>query len=143
MRAWRALSGLHSDALQGNLSTIAREMVDTGESYLGESTSIQQRGDRSCCPVRRRCLWLAVLIRASGYTTLHVAGADPDGDACNVPAESVLSFRLRVDSKSQWKGQAGYRRHRHRRSCSASWKRQLTRRERESEPARVIAVAAS
>ena len=95
-----ALTGLHSDALQGNLSTIAREMVDTGESN-----------------------WLINVGSTGGVALLPCSvasvtgGPDPRGWIYSVQmpgptetvtlqrsGESILSFRLRVDSKTPWKG---------------------------------------
>ena len=95
-----SLTGLHSDALQGNLSTIARSMVDVGES----TWLIEVDGDGAV-------MLLPVTVAAV------VGGPDPrtwlysltlpgptEAVTLQRPGESVLSFRLRVDSKSPWKG---------------------------------------
>ena len=94
------LEGQHSEALQPHLSTIARSMVDTGQSD-----------------------WLISVGSTGGVVLLPVTVADVRGgpdprswiyqltmpgpsEAVTLqrPGESILSFRLRVDSKTPWKG---------------------------------------
>ena len=95
-----SLSGQHSDALQGHLATIAREMVDVGESNW--LINVGSTGGLVLVPAR---------------VTGVVGGPDPrtwiyslsmPGPTETVtlqrPGESILSFRLRVDSKSPWRG---------------------------------------
>ena len=95
-----SLSGLHSEALQGHLSTIARSMVDTGQSdWL---INVGSTGGVVLLPVTAAAV---------------VGGADPrswqyqltmPGPSETVTlqrsGESILSFRLRVDSKTPWAG---------------------------------------
>ena len=95
-----SLSGLHSGSLEGHLSQIAREMVDTGEST-----------------------WLINVGSTGGMILLPCSvasvtgGPDPQGWIYSVQmpgptetvtiqrsGESILSFRLRRDSRSPWKG---------------------------------------
>ena len=95
-----SLSGLHSDALQANLSTIAREMVDTGEStwlidvgstggmILLPCSAVSVTGG----PDSRGWIYSVQMPGPTEAVTLQRSG------------ESILSFRLRVDSRSPWKG---------------------------------------
>ena len=94
-----SLTGLHSDALQGHLSQIAREMVAVGEStWLINVGS----GGMSLLPVTAAAVVGGPDPRSWLYT-LTMSGPT-ETTTIQRPAESVLSFRLRVDSKSQWKG---------------------------------------
>ena len=94
------LSGLHSEALEGNLSTVAREMVDTGQSdWL---INIGPAGEVVLLPVTAAAVtggpdprsWIYTLTMPgpSQTVTLQRSG------------ESILSFRLRVDSRTPWYG---------------------------------------
>ena len=95
-----SLSGLHSDALQGHLSQIAREMVANGQSdWL---INVGSTGEMILVPATATAVvggpdprnWIYQLTMSGPTETTTIQR----------PAESVLSFRLRVDSKSQWKG---------------------------------------
>ena len=94
------LTGLHADALQGHLSTIARAMVDTGQSdWL---IQVGSAGEVVLLPVTAAAVvggpdprsWLYTLTMPgpSQTVTLQRSG------------EAVLSFRLRVDSRTPWAG---------------------------------------
>ena len=95
-----SLSGLHSASLQGHLSQIAREMVDVGQSdWL---INVGSTGGMSLLPVTATAVvgdadprnWIYQLTMSGPTQTTTVQR----------PAESVLSFRLRVDSRAAWKG---------------------------------------
>ena len=99
-----SLSGLHSDALQGHLSQIAREMVATGESTW--VINVGSTGGMILMP----CSVASV-----------TGGPDPQGWIYSVQmpgptetvtiqrsGESILSFRLRRDSRSPWKGRPAF-----------------------------------
>ena len=95
-----SLSGQHSDALQGHLSTIARSMVDTGEStWLIELGS---DGGLRLVPVT------VVDVRGSHdpRSWLYTLQAQGPSEAVTLqrPGESVLSFRLRVHGSTPWRG---------------------------------------
>ena len=94
------LSGQHAGALQGHLSTIARTMIDTGQSdWL---INVGSTGGVELLPVTaasvtggldpRTWLYSLTLAGPSETVTLQRAG------------ESILSFRLRVDPKTPWRG---------------------------------------
>ena len=93
------LTGRHSDALQPHLSTIARSMVDTGQSdWL---INVGGTGEVSLLPVTttvvggpdpRTWVYQATMPGPSETVTLQRSG------------EAVLSFRLRTDPKSPWRG---------------------------------------
>ena len=95
-----SLSGLHSDALQGHLSTIARSMVDTGQSDWLIQVGVA--GEVVLLPVTasavaggsdpRSWIYTLTLPGPSQSVTLQRTG------------EAILSFRLRVDSRSPWTG---------------------------------------
>ena len=95
-----SLSGQHSDALQGHLSTIARSMVDTGQSdwlidvgATGEVVLLPATADAVVGgPDPRSWIYSMTMPGPTEAVTLQRSG------------ESVLSFRLRVDSKTPWKG---------------------------------------
>ena len=95
-----SLTGLHSDALQGHLSQIAREMVAVGESNW--LINVGSTGGMSLLPVAAAAVVGGPDPRSWLYT-LTMSGPT-ETTTIQRPAESVLSFRLRVDSKSQWKG---------------------------------------
>ena len=94
------LSGQHAASLQGHLSTIARSMVDTGQSdWL---INVGSTGGLILLPVTATAVvggpdprtWIYTLTMPgpSQTVTLQRSG------------ESILSFRLRVDSRSPWIG---------------------------------------
>ena len=94
------LTGQHSDALQGHLSAVAREMVDVGESNW--LINIGSTGGVELLP----CSVAAVVgspTPGSWLYTLTVQGPT-EMVTLQRPGESLLSFRLRVDSRSPWKG---------------------------------------
>ena len=94
------LTGQHSGSLQPHLSTIAREMVDAGESNW--LISVGSTGEVELLPVTTVAVvggpdprsWLYSLTLAGPTETVTVQRS----------GESILSFRLRVDSKSPWRG---------------------------------------
>ena len=95
-----SLSGQHSGALQEHLSTIARSMVDTGQSdWL---INVGSTGGLVLLPVSVSAVVGGPDPRSWVYTLMM------QGPSAAVtlqrPGESVLSFRLRVDSRSPWKG---------------------------------------
>ncbi len=94
------LTGQHSGALQGHLSTIARSMIDVGQSdWL---INVGSTGGLILLPVTATAVvggpdprtWIYTLTMPgpSQTVTLQRSG------------ESILSFRLRVDSRSPWIG---------------------------------------
>ena len=94
------LTGQHSGALQGHLSTIARAMIDAGQSdWL---INVGSTGEVVLLPVTaasivggpdpRTWLYQLTLAGPSETVTLQRAG------------ESILSFRLRVDPQTPWTG---------------------------------------
>ena len=94
------LTGQHSGSLQPHLSTIAREMIDIGQSdWL---INIGSTGEVVLLPVTAAAVvggpdprtWVFTLTMAGPTETVTVQRS----------GESILSFRLRVDSKSQWRG---------------------------------------
>ena len=94
------LSGQHSESLQPHLSTIARSMVSTGQSdWL---INIGSTGEVVLLPVTAAAVvggpdprtWLYSLTLAGPSETVTVQRS----------GESILSFRLRVDSKTPWRG---------------------------------------
>ena len=94
------LTGLHSGSLQEHLSTIAREMVDVGESNW--LINVGSTGGMILLPVTAAAVvggpdprtWVYTLTMPGPTETVTIQR----------PGESVLSFRLRVDSKTPWKG---------------------------------------
>ena len=94
------LTGLHSDSLQGHMSQIAREMVDVGESNwlinvgsTGEVVLLPATADAVVGgPDPRNWIYQLTMSGPTETTTVQR------------PGESILSFRLRVDSRSPWKG---------------------------------------
>ena len=94
------LTGQHSGALQGHLSTIARTMIDSGQSDW--IITVGSTGEVVLLPVTasnivggpdpRTWLYQLTLAGPSETVTLQRAG------------ESILSFRLRVDPKTPWTG---------------------------------------
>ena len=95
-----AVSGQHSDALQPHLSTIARSMVDSGQSDWLINVGVT--GEVSLLPVTaaavaggpdpRSWVYTMTMPGPTEMVTLQRSG------------ESVLSFRLRVDPKTPWRG---------------------------------------
>ena len=94
------LTGQHSGSLQPHLSTIARELVDVGQSdWL---ISVGSTGEVELLPVTTVAVvggpdprsWLYSLTLAGPTETVTVQRS----------GESILSFRLRVQSKSPWRG---------------------------------------
>ena len=94
------LTGQHSGSLQRHLSTIAREMVDTGQSdWL---INIGSTGEVVLLPVTTAAVvggpdprtWIYSLTLPGPSETVTVQRS----------GESILSFRLRVDSKTPWRG---------------------------------------
>ncbi len=94
------LTGQHAEVLQPHLSTIARSMVDTGQSdWL---INVGSAGEVVLLPVTASAVvggpdprsWVYTLTMPgpSQTVTLQRSG------------ESLLSFRLRVDSRSPWRG---------------------------------------
>ena len=94
------LTGLHASALQEHLSTIARAMVDVGEStwliQLGSTGAVMLLpvavtdvvGD----PDPRSWVYKVMVPGPTQMVTLQRSG------------ESILSFRLRVNEKTPWRG---------------------------------------
>ena len=96
-----SLTGLHSGSLQEHLSTIAREMVDVGESTW--LINVGSTGGMILVPATATAVvgdvdprnWIYQLTMSGPTQTTTVQR----------PAESILSFRLRVDSRrAAWKG---------------------------------------
>ena len=95
-----SVEGLHSGALQEHLSTIAREMVDTGESNWLINVGVG--GEVVLLPVTaaavvggpdpRTWVYTMTMPGPSETVTLQRSG------------ESILSFRLRTDAKTPWRG---------------------------------------
>ena len=95
-----SLTGLHSDSLQAHLSTIARSMVDTGQSdWLIEVGSI---GGVVLLPVTATAVVGGPDPRSWIYT-LTMPGPS-QAVTLQRRGESLLSFRLRVDSRTPWRG---------------------------------------
>ena len=94
------LQGQHSDALQGHLSAIAREMVDVGESNwlinIGSTGGVEllpcSVQDVRGGPDPQSWVYALALQGPSEMATVQRSG------------ESILSFKLRVDPRSPWKG---------------------------------------
>ena len=94
------LTGLHASALQEHLSTIARAMVDVGEStwliQVGSAGGLQllpcSAVDVVGGPDPRSWLYQLQVQGPTQTVTLQRSG------------ESILSFRLRVDARTPWKG---------------------------------------
>ena len=94
------LEGQHSAALQPHLSTIARSMVDTGESTW--LINVGSTGGVDLLPVTvatvvggpdpRTWIYTLTMPGPSEAVTLQRSG------------EAILSFRLRVDPRTPWKG---------------------------------------
>ena len=94
------LTGQHSGALQEHLSTIARSMIDIGEStWLIE---LDSDGELRLVPVT------VVDVRGSHDPRSWLYTLQAQGPTETVtlqrPGESVLSFRLRVDPRTPWRG---------------------------------------
>ena len=94
------LTGQHSGSLQGHLSAVAREMVDVGESNwlinVGSTGAVEllpcSVSDVRGGPDPRTWLYTMMLQGPTEMATVQR------------PGESILSFRLRVDPRSPWKG---------------------------------------
>ena len=95
-----SLSGQHSDALQGHLSAIARSMVSTGQSdwliNVGSTGAVEllpcSVSDVRGGPDPQSWLYQMTVQGPSQMATVQRSG------------ESVLSFRLRTDARSPWRG---------------------------------------
>ena len=95
-----SLSGQHSGSLQGHLSQIAREMVSTGQSdwliNVGSTGGVEllpcSVSDVVGGPTAASWVYMVMLNGPSQTVTVQRSG------------ESILSFKLRVDSRSPWKG---------------------------------------
>ena len=94
------LTGLHASALQEHLSTIARAMVDVGESTW--LINVGSGGDLVLLPVTASAVVGGPDPRTWLYT-LQVAGPTQTV-TLQRSAESILSFRLRADARTPWKG---------------------------------------
>ena len=94
------LTGQHSSALQGHLSTIAREMVDVGESNW--LINVSSTGGVELLP----CSVSAVGGGPTPASWVYMVMLNGPSQSVTVqrPGESILSFRLRVDSRTPWKG---------------------------------------
>ena len=94
------LEGQHSAALQPHLSTIARSMVDIGES----NWLIQVDGDGAVTllPVTVA----AVVGGPDPRTWIYTLTMPGPSEAVTLqrPGEAILSFRMRVDQNTPWKG---------------------------------------
>ncbi len=94
------LTGQHSDSLQPHLSTIARSMVSTGQSdwliHVGSTGEVVLLPVTAAAvvggPDPRTWIYTLTMPGPSQSVTLQRSG------------ESILSFRLRVDSRSPWTG---------------------------------------
>ena len=94
------LSGQHAASLQGHLSTIARSMVDTGQSdWL---INVGSTGGLILLPVTAA----AVVGGPDPRTWLYTVTIPGPSQTVTLqrPGESILSFRLRVDPKTPWTG---------------------------------------
>ena len=95
-----SLTGQHSEALQPHLSTIARSMIDTGEStwliQVGVDGAVMLLPVTAAAvvggPDPRSWVYQLTMPGPSETVTLQRSG------------ESILSFRLRVDQNTPWKG---------------------------------------
>ena len=94
------LTGQHAGSLQAHLSTIARSMVDTGQSdWL---INVGSTGGVVLLPVTAAAVvggpdprtWIYTLTMPGPTETVTLQR----------PGESILSFRLRVDQKAPWTG---------------------------------------
>ena len=94
------LEGQHSAALQGHLSSVARSMVDIGQS----DWLIQVDGDGAVTllPVTVAAVVGGPDPRTWVYT-LTMPGPT-EAVTLQRPGEAILSFRLRVDSRTPWRG---------------------------------------
>ena len=94
------LTGQHSGSLQGHLSTIARSMVDTGQSdWL---INVDSTGRVVLLPVVAAAVVGGPDPRTWSYT-LTMPGPT-ETVTLQRRGESILSFRLRVNSKTPWRG---------------------------------------
>ena len=94
------LEGQHSEALQPHLSSISRSMIDVGQSdWL---IQVDSDGELMLLPVTVA----AVVGGPDPRTWLYMLTMSGPSEAVTLqrPGESILSFRLRVDSKTPWKG---------------------------------------
>ena len=95
-----SLTGQHAGALQEHLSTVARAMVDTGQSdwlidvgATGEVVLLPVTADAVVGgPDPRSWIYQLTMPGPSEAVTLQR------------PGEAILSFRLRVDSRTPWRG---------------------------------------
>ena len=95
-----SLTGQHSGALQGHLSTIARSMIDTGQSdWL---INVGSTGAVVLLPVTAS----NVVGSADPRTWLYTLSVPGPTETVTLQrsGESILSFRLRVDPQTPWTG---------------------------------------
>ena len=94
------LTSQHSGSLQPHLSTIARSMVDTGQSdWL---ISVGSTGEVVLLPVTT----VAVTGSPDPRTWRYQLTMPGPSEAVTLqrPGEAILSFRMRVDQNTPWKG---------------------------------------
>ena len=94
------LTGQHSESLQPHLSTIARSMVDIGQSDL--LINVGSTGGVELLP----CLVAAVVGGPDPRTWIYTLTMPGPTETVTLQrrGESILSFRLRVDSRTPWAG---------------------------------------
>ena len=96
-----SLTGQHSGALQGHLSTIARSMIDTGQSDWLINVGLH----RGCSSVACHGFECSRLGRTRGHGSTHWSVPGPtETVTLQRSGESILSFRLRVDPQTPWTG---------------------------------------
>ena len=95
-----SLTGQHSDSLQPHLSTIARSMVDTGESNW--LINVGSAGEVVLLPVTAAAVVGGPDPRSWVYT-LTMPGPSQTV-TLQRRGESILSFRLRASATSPWHG---------------------------------------
>ena len=94
------LTGQHASSLQEHLSTIARAMVDVGESNW--LINVGSGGELVLLPVTAS----AVVGGPDPKTWLYTLQVPGPSQTVTLQrsGESILSFRLRVDARTPWKG---------------------------------------
>ena len=95
-----SVSGQHSDALQPHLSTIARTMVADGESNW--LINVGDGGEVVLLPVTAAAVVGGPDPRTWAYTMTMPGPSETV--TLQRSGESVLSFKMRVDSKTPWRG---------------------------------------